>query len=242
MIRHPRTIGLLGRVRSTLFMRWQVKDPELRKKIWPNYQFGCKRVLFSSYFLESLQRPNVELHTDTIDCIAPEGVVTSDGTTHPADVIILGTGFKTNDFMFPMEINGQAGLSLREAWSEGPHAHLGMTVPGFPSLFLMYGPNTNTSGGSIIVYLEAQASYIRQALEAAHARGASAVAVRPDVESASDKTTQERFKGTAWTRCDSWYRDAEGRIVANWPGYMHEYVSATASFDPTEYEFIAASQ
>jgi len=242
MIRHPRTIGLLGRVRSTLFMRWQVKDPELRKKIWPNYQFGCKRVLFSSYFLESLQRPNVELHTDTIDCIAPEGVVTSDGTTHPADVIILGTGFKTNDFMFPMEINGQAGLSLREAWSEGPHAHLGMTVPGFPSLFLMYGPNTNTSGGSIIVYLEAQASYIRQALEAAHARGASAVAVRPDVESASDKITQERFKGTAWTRCDSWYRDAEGRIVANWPGYMHEYVSATASFDPTEYEFIAASQ
>jgi cation diffusion facilitator CzcD-associated flavoprotein CzcO len=238
MIRHPRTVGLAGQIRSTLFMRSQVKDPELRKKIWPNYQFGCKRVLFSSYFLEALQLPNVSLTTDAIERISPDGVITADGATHEADVIILGTGFKTNDFMFPMELRGQGGINLRDAWSNGPHAHLGMSVPGFPSLFLMYGPNTNTSGGSILVYLEAQAAYIRQALEAARDRGASAVVVRPDVESASDTTTQDRFKGTAWTRCDSWYRDAEGRIVANWPGYMHEYVAATEAFDPTDYEFV----
>ena len=238
MIRHPRTLGLVGRLRSSLFMRWQVKDPVLRKKIWPNYQFGCKRVLFSSYFLEALQLPNVTLTTDAIERIAPDGVVTADGTTHPADVIILGTGFKTNDFMFPMELRGQHGVNLRDAWAQGPHAHLGMTVPGFPSLFLMYGPNTNTSGGSILVYLEAQADYIRQALQAAKARGASAVVVRPEVEAESDKTTQDRFSGTAWTRCDSWYRDSEGRIVANWPGYMHEYVAETETFNPADFEFV----
>ncbi len=241
MIRHPRTVGVIGRLRSSLFMRSQVKDPELRKKIWPDYQFGCKRVLFSSYFLEALTRPNVSLTTDAIERITPTGVVTTDGATHEADVIILGTGFKTNDFMFPMELRGQGGINLRDSWSNGPHAHLGMSVPGFPSLFLMYGPNTNTSGGSILVYLEAQAAYIRQALEAVRNRGAAAVVVRPDVESASDKETQDNFKGTAWTRCDSWYRDAEGRIVANWPGYMHEYVAATEAFDPTDYEFVGSA-
>lgn len=241
MIRHPRTVGLIGRLRSSLFMRWQVKDRELRKKIWPNYQFGCKRVLFSSYFLEALQLPNVSLTTDAIEGVTAEGIVTSDGKVHDADVIILGTGFKTNDFMFPMELHGQGGVNLREVWADGPHAHLGITLPRFPSLFLMYGPNTNTSGGSILVYLEAQASYIRQALQAVRARDASAVVVRSDVESESDKATQARFKGTAWTRCDSWYRDAEGRIVANWPGYMHEYVAATEVFDPTDFDFVAAA-
>ncbi len=113
-------------------------------------------------------------------------------------------------------------------WSNGAHAHLGLTVPGFPSMFLMYGPNTNTSGGSIIFYLEAQAAYIRQALEHLRAGGYRSLEVRPEVEAASDRELQARFAGTAWTGCDSWYRDRHGRIVANWPGYMREYLERTA--------------
>ncbi len=105
-----------------------------------------------------------------------------------------------------------------------------MTVPGFPNLFLMYGPNTNTSGGSIIVYEEAQAAYIRQALQLG-----GTIEVKPDVEAASDRETQARFSGTAWTRCDSWYRDDGGRIVTNWPGYMHEYIAATRTLDPAHF-------
>ena len=124
--------------------------------------------------------------------------------------------------MFPMEIEGRDGVTLREAWAGGPHAHLGITVPGFPSLFLIYGPNTNTSGGSIIFYEEAQAAYIRQALEQL-----GAIEVREDVEAASDRELQARFAGTAWTRCDSWYRDEHGRIVTNWPGFMHQYAERT---------------
>jgi cation diffusion facilitator CzcD-associated flavoprotein CzcO len=212
----------------------------VREKVWPDYTFGCKRILFSSDFLPALQRPNVEVVTDAIAGMAADGVVTADGRLHEVDCVIYGTGFRTNDFMFPMEIAGAGGRTLREAWAEGPHAHLGMTVPGFPSLFVMYGPNTNTSGGSIIVYLEAQARYLRQALQHVRDRGAAAVDVLPEVEAASDREVQSRFPGTAWTQCDSWYRTADGRIVANWPGYMREYEERTARFDPSEYAFLPA--
>ncbi|MCU0313099.1 MAG: NAD(P)/FAD-dependent oxidoreductase [Solirubrobacteraceae bacterium] len=242
MIRHPRTVGLLGRLRSTLFMRWQLRgDDALRRKLWPHYTFGCKRVLFSSMWLPALRRPNVELVTERIERMTPAGPQTQDGVVHEADVVIYGTGFKTADFMFPMEITGERGASLREAWADGPHAHLGITVPGFPSLFLMYGPNTNTSGGSILVYLEAQAAYIRQALALVRERGAAAIEVRPDVEAAADRAVQQRFQGTAWTRCDSWYRDESGRIITNWPGYMREYEAATHALDPADFELLPAA-
>ena len=237
-IRTPRSFGWLLSFRSKWFMARQLTDPEVRRKVWPDYTFGCKRVLFSSHWLPALQRDNVEVVTDSVERIEPDGVRTADGVLHRVDTIIWGTGFKTTQFMFPMEIHGRGGTSLRDAWSEGPHAHLGMTVPGFPSLFVLYGPNTNTSGGSIIVYLEAQARYVRSALEEADKRGAAAVDVRPDVEAEYDREVQERFRGTAWLACDSWYRDDSGRIVTNWPGYMVEYERATKALDPSEYEFL----
>jgi cation diffusion facilitator CzcD-associated flavoprotein CzcO len=238
LIRHPRTAGLVGRARSAGFMRWQLRDhPELRRAVWPDYTFGCKRVLFSSRFLPTLARPDVDLVTTPITGLTPTGVATADGRTHEVDCIIYATGFKTTEFMFPMEVLG-AGRTLRGAWADGPRAHLGMTVPGFPSMFIMYGPNTNSSGGSIIVYHEAQAAYLRQALEHVRGRGAAALDVRPEVEAASDREVQARFAGTAWTACDSWYRNAEGRIVTNWPGYMREYVERTAVLDPSEFEVV----
>jgi cation diffusion facilitator CzcD-associated flavoprotein CzcO len=241
MIRHPRLLGWIGRLRSTSFMRWQLRDPELRRRVWPDYTFGCKRVLFSSHFLPALQRPNVELVTDAIAGIAEQGVVTADGCLHEVDCIIYGTGFRTTGFMFPMEIVGARGRTLREAWADGAHAHLGIAVPGFPSMFLMYGPNTNTSGGSILVYLEAQARYLRQALEQVRSRGA-AIDIRPEVEAATDREVQSQFAGTAWTRCDSWYRNADGRIVTNWPGYMRGYLQRTADLDPSEYSFYGGAE
>jgi cation diffusion facilitator CzcD-associated flavoprotein CzcO len=237
-IRHPRTVGRLLHLRSALFMRWQLRDRGLRRKAWPNYTFGCKRVLFSSYFLPALARPNVELVTDRIRRMTRTGIVTADERLREVDCVIWGTGFKATEFMFPMQIIGVAGLDLREAWTGGAHAHLGMTVPGFPSMFIMYGPNTNTSGGSIIYYHEAQASYLRQALQLIQSRGAGAIEVRPEVEAASDRDTQSRFAGTAWTSCDSWYRDDTGRIVTNWPGYMREYMQRTRELDPAEYRLV----
>ena len=241
-IRHPRTLGRIAAWRSAAFMRVQVRDPELRAKIWPDYTFGCKRVLFSSLFLPALARPNVELTTSAIERIEPQGIRTADGTLHELDCIIWGTGFKAHDFMAPMQVTGRHGETIAAAWQDSPHAYLGMAVPGFPNMFLMYGPNTNTSGGSILVYLEAQAGYIAQALAHLRTSAAGAMEVRSDVEQAADRALQERFRGTAWESCDSWYRLEGGRIVTNWPGYMREYVAATATLDVDDFEHLPAAQ
>ena len=241
MIRHPRTLGRIGRAWSAAFMRSQLRDPEVRRKAWPDYPFGCKRVLFSSRYLPALQRRNVELITEPISHLTAGAVVTGDKAQRELDAVIYATGFRTTEFMAPMEVVGRGGLTLREAWAQGPRAHLGIAVPGFPSLFLIYGPNTNTSGGSIILYEECQAAYIRQALEHARARGAAAIEVRPEVAAASDRELQARFAGTAWVACNSWYRQAgDGRIVANWPGYMREYEQAVARLEPSEYDLVHA--
>ncbi len=237
-IRNPKTVGRMLYLRSWLFMRSQLRDPEVRRKAWPDYTFGCKRVLFSSHFLPTLQEPHVDLVTDPIARIVPEGIETADGTLHEADCIIYGTGFRTTDFMFPMKVTGSEGRDLRDTWSDGAFAHLGMTVPGYPSLFVMYGPNTNTSGGSIILYEEAQAGYVRQALERVRDSGAAAIEVRSEVATTSDRELQERFDGTAWTQCDSWYRDERGRIVTNWPGYMREYVDATSKLNDADFTLV----
>jgi cation diffusion facilitator CzcD-associated flavoprotein CzcO len=236
-IRHPETVGRIAGARSAAFMRSQLKDPRTRAKAWPRYTFGCKRILFSSSYLPTLERSNVELVTDAVTAMNEEGIVSADGATRAFDCVIWATGFQTNHFMFPMRITGSDGAELSERWSGGAHAHLGMCVPDFPNMFVMYGPNTNTSGGSIIVYLEAQAAYIRQALQLMRRGGAAAIEVRREVEYAADRALQARFVGTAWTRCDSWYRDERGRIVANWPGYMREYLAQTKQLDAHQYHF-----
>jgi cation diffusion facilitator CzcD-associated flavoprotein CzcO len=238
-IRHPETIGRALSARSAAFMRSQLKDPRLRGMAWPDYTFGCKRVLFSSHYLPTLERPNVELVSDAIASITPTGIRTARGAEHELDCVIWATGFQTNEFMFPMRIAGAGGLELHDYWSRGAHAHLGMCMPGFPNMFVLYGPNTNTSGGSILVYLEAQAAYVRQALQQLRTRAAETIEVRAEVEAASDRALQARFTGTAWTQCDSWYRDDNGRIVANWPGYMREYLGRTRQLDTREYRFVA---
>jgi cation diffusion facilitator CzcD-associated flavoprotein CzcO len=207
--------------------------------VWPDYTFGCKRVLFSSQWLPTLRQPHVELVTEAVTGVTATGVRTADGGEHEVDCIIWGTGFRTNDFMFPMAIEGAGGRSLADSWAGGAHAHLGMTVPGFPSLFVMYGPNTNTSGGSIIWYLEQQAAYIRQALELVRERGGGAIEVLPEVEALSDRETQAAFEGTAWTQCDSWYRNESGRIVANWPLLMRDYGARVETLDPTEFRLVS---
>jgi cation diffusion facilitator CzcD-associated flavoprotein CzcO len=239
-IRHPETLGAAMAARSKAFMRWQLRggSPELIAKATPDYPFGCKRVVFSSHFLRTLTRPNVSLVTDRIVAAEPQGLRTADGRLHQMDTVIWATGFASNDFMFPLAITGRDGVTLHEAWKDGAHAHLGMTVPGFPSMFVLYGPNTNTSGGSIIWYLEQQVRYVRQALELVRSRGAVALEVRPDVEAASDTALQARFANTAWTGgCDSWYLD-RGRNVANWPGYMAQYRKAVRTVDPAQFQLI----
>jgi cation diffusion facilitator CzcD-associated flavoprotein CzcO len=241
-IRNPRTLGPVAAAMSTSYMRWQLRgDADLRRRAWPDYAWGCKRVLFTSRFLPALRRDNVDLVTDPIREVVPDGIITGDGVHHPTDVIIHGTGFASMNFMLPMQIAGEGGRTLQDTWANGASAHLGMTVPAFPSMFVLYGPNTNTSGGSIIMYLEAQAAYVRQAIELLRESGAAAISIRPEVAAASDRALQARFVGTAWMDCDSWYRDQTGRIVTNWPDYVRDYLAATRTLDASEFTLLPAT-
>jgi len=220
---------------SAAFMRRQVRDPELRRRTKPDYPIGCKRVLFSSHYLPTLARSDVELVTDPIREITEDAVVTADGTSRPVDCIVYGTGFRTNDFVLPMRVTGAAGLDLQQAWAGGAAAHLGLTVPGFPNLFLLYGPNTNLGIGSIVVMIEAQVRYVVDAVGRIARRPGTLLEVRPEVWRASDERTQEQLRHSVWTSCRSWYRDASGRVANNWPGTMREYVTLTRRLDPAEY-------
>jgi cation diffusion facilitator CzcD-associated flavoprotein CzcO/acetyl esterase/lipase len=216
-------------------LRTQVADPELRERLRPDYPAGCKRILISSDWYPAITKPHVDLVTEAISEVTPDGVRTADGVLHPCDVIILGTGFAASGFLAPMKVFGPGGAELSERWREGAHAHLGITVPGFPNLFLLYGPNTNTGSGSIVHILESQIAYVRQAV--AHiGAGGGPVAVRADVAERFDDEVQRRLARSVWTRCTSWYRTASGRIVSNWPGSMREYRRRTARFDPADHQ------
>jgi cation diffusion facilitator CzcD-associated flavoprotein CzcO len=240
-----KTLDSDGRLADVLRKAWQVhlrhhiKDPALRARLVPDYDLGCKRLLFSNDWYPTLARPDVDVVTDRVAAIEPGGVRTGDGTLHEADVIVYGTGFAATEFLAPMDIRGREGRALTEAWAGGPRAHLGITVPGFPSFFILYGPNTNLGGSSIIGMLEAQAGYIVGAVAEAARRG-SALSVKEDRATAYDEEVQRRLGDSVWSSCSSWYRDPSGRITTNWPGTVAEYQHRTARFDASDFEEIPA--
>jgi cation diffusion facilitator CzcD-associated flavoprotein CzcO len=222
---------------SRMHMKRQTKaKPGLFEKIWPSYPVGCKRILFSSDYLPALAQPNVDVVTDGIREITENGVVTTDGVLHEADAIIYGTGFAATEFLAPMKIRGTGGRDLHDEWSEGARAYYGMTVPHFPNLFLMYGPNTNTGGGSIVFFLEVQAAYLREYVDHQVASGAP-LSVKPDVEERYDETVQGRLRNSVWSACSSWYRNANGRISTNWPYLGIEY-KQRAKFRAEDYDVV----
>ncbi len=220
------------------FRRLRVRDAELRRKLTPDYPIGCKRILFSSKYYPALQRENVDLIVDPIREVTERGVVTADGQEREVDVIVYGTGFRTHDFVAPVRVSGVNGQDLQQSWAGGAEAHHGMAVSGFPNMFVLYGPNTNLSVGSIIVMIEAQVGYVRQAIEHLGRTGTAAVDVRADVQAASNAAIQRDFEGTVWTACDSWYRNAQGRVVSNWPHRMAEYERLVERFDPAEFRTV----
>ena len=233
------TMGIVGNQPISRMIRWltlthlrrKVRDPQLRAKLTPDYPVGCKRVLFANNYYPALTRSNVHVETGRIAAITPTGVRTADGAEHPADVIVYGTGFATTEFLAPVKITGPGGRHLDDAWAGGARAYLGMAVPGFPNMFLMYGPNTNLGAGSIIYMLERQARYIRQLVS-----HGGRLDVRADVEQRYDDEVQGRLAGSAWAGCVSWYRQGNGRISANWPGLVSEYNRRTRRVNFADYQ------
>jgi cation diffusion facilitator CzcD-associated flavoprotein CzcO len=218
-------------------LRQSVSDPALRAKLTPDYPIGCKRILIADDYYQALVRPNVAVVTDAIERIAPGGVVTAGGVEHAVDTLIFATGFDTTSFLAPMEITGRGGESLTERWRAGAEAHLGITVAGFPNLFLLYGPNTNLGHNSILFMIECQTSYIVRCLAALDARGARSLEVRPDVMTRSNAQLQRDLARTAWAAdCHNWYKLAGGKITNNWSGRTSYYWWRTRSPDLREFE------
>ncbi len=214
-------------------LRAQVRDPALRAKLKPDYPIGCKRLLFSNDWYPAIVQPNVEVVTEGVVEVLPHGVRSADGVVHEVDVIIYGTGFAATEFLAPMKIQGVGGISLDEAWADGARAFYGICVPSFPNLGLVYGPNTNLGGSSIINMMESQSGFIRQLVE--QVRDGGSIAIRPDVEEEFDDEVQRRLADSVWGGCASWYRDDGGRITTNWPGTVTEYKQRTARVRPADF-------
>jgi cation diffusion facilitator CzcD-associated flavoprotein CzcO len=221
-----------------MHLRRQVRDAALRRKLVPDYEIGCKRVLFSNDWYPALDRDHVDVVTDRIMAVEPSGVRTADGVLHEADVLIWGTGFAATQFLASVQVTGVGGVDLHEQWSDGATAHLGVATPGFPNLFFIYGPNTNLGGSSIIGMMEAQAGYIAQVVRRIGNGEARLVAPRPAVATAFDEEMQARLRTSSWSSCDSWYRDGP-RITTNWPGLVAEYQERLAEVDWSELEVSA---
>ncbi len=212
-----------------------VTDETLRRKLRPDYPVGAKRILVVEGFYEALMRDNVELVTEAVRAIEPDGVRTSDNRLTRCDVLIFATGFVTNPFLNDITIRNAGGELLSEHWRNGAHAYLGIATAGFPNLFFLYGPNTNLGHNSILLMAESQARYIVQAIALAQRESASVVEVREDVERRFDQQTQERLDGMVWSQvAESWYKSGD-RITNNWPGSVGEYRRATRRFEPRDF-------
>jgi cation diffusion facilitator CzcD-associated flavoprotein CzcO len=215
----------------------QIADPELRAKLTPDYQIGCKRVLLANDYYPALTRENVEVITDGIAAVRPRSIVSADGTERAVDTIIFGTGFHVGGNLISMPIVGRHGWELNSLWSRsGRGAHRGITVSGFPSLFLLLGPNTGLGHTSVVFMIESQAHYIVQALDLMDRRGADYLDVRPEAQQRSVDRVQQRLSGSVWqSGCRSWYLDANGRNDTIWPDFTWKYWLQTRRLRAREY-------
>jgi cation diffusion facilitator CzcD-associated flavoprotein CzcO len=224
------------------YIRTTITDPKLREALVPNYPIGARRILISDDYYQALERKNVELVTTGIERVVQDGVVGRDGRTHPADAIILATGFLTNEFLAPVKIRGLEGRLLEDDWKDGAEAYLGITVAGFPNLFMTYGPNTNLGHNSIIFMIECQTRYILQCIERLRQGDLAYLDLHPEVQARFNAKIQAELRRTVWAETDhSWYKDAAGRITNNWSGTTTRYWWKTRKVDFGCYRHVARS-
>jgi cation diffusion facilitator CzcD-associated flavoprotein CzcO len=214
-----------------------IGDEDLRAKVTPTDEIGCKRLMLTDDWYPTLTKPNVELITEKIAEFTPSGVRLRDGSERPADVLVLATGFRTHGFVAPMEVIGRGGRALREEWARVPRAYLGMSVPGFPNMFLLYGPNTNGGTGSVIYTIEAGVGHVIAALAALERARVREIEVRRQTAETFDRELRAALTDTVWhTGCTSWYVDENGNDPNQWPWLWSAYRRRTAEIGPGAYE------
>lgn len=210
-----------------------IRDPATREKLTPSYAPGCKRILLSDDYYPAFNRENVTLETGGVKEVTASGVVTADGRELPCDVIVWCTGFDLAAPLATMKVTGRAGKELaRDAWRHGLQAYRGTTVPGFPNLYLLMGPNTGLGHNSMVYVIESQLRFVMKHLEACDAANARAVEVKEDATQRFNDLLQARFPGTVWSSgCASWYLDATGKNRTLWPGSTLAFRALTSELD-----------
>ncbi len=224
----------------TAYIKTQIGDrPDLLDMVVPPYPPYGKRMLRDNHWYKSLTRDNVTLTNDPIDHITPDGVVTKDGTEHKADIIVMATGFVAQKMLWPMEVRGRDGQSIRDLWGDdNPRAFLGITVPNFPNMFLLYGPGTNLAhGGSAIYHSECQIRYIMQCLREMLETGARSMEVRQDPHDAFNELLDQTHAKMVWAHrgVGNWYKNKDGRVVTNSPFRLIDYRRMTEHLDRNDY-------
>ncbi|OBR53145.1 flavin-containing monooxygenase [Paraburkholderia tropica] len=223
----------------------QVPDSELRRKLTPDYEIGCKRILKSSDFYPSLCRPNVELVTEPISHIEPDAVVTADGVRHPIDALVLSTGFEATRLPISERIFGREGRSLAERWEHGAEAFATTSVSGFPNFFVLGGPNTGIGHNSQVYMFEAQIQHVLRAMTHMEQIGGEVMEVRIEAEDRFRAKLDERASTTVWMTggCTAWYVDPRsGRLTTLWPDYSHTFEDEIAPFSSDDYAFEAREE
>jgi cation diffusion facilitator CzcD-associated flavoprotein CzcO len=235
----PRAMRWLERG-SRRYLERKVPDAGLRSRLTPDYQIGCKRILLSSDYLPTLQRDDVRLVTSAVARVTPRGVVAADGVEREADVIVFATGFEVPGALTRTKVTGRGGAVLGDAWArDGASAHLGITVAGFPNLFLLLGPNTGLGHTSVVFMIESQVRYIAQALDLIDDACADALEVRADAQDDSVRRVRAKLARTVWqSGCSSWYLDERGRNIAIWPHFSWRYWLATRRLNPADYHLV----
>jgi 4-hydroxyacetophenone monooxygenase len=218
--------------------------PDLIEQVTPHYPPGAKRMIRDNgVWARTLRRDNVRLVTDGIERITPAGVLLRTGEEIEAEVIIYGTGFTASEFLMPMQVTGREGRDLHEQWGGDARAYLGVSAPGFPNLFMLYGPNTNiVVNGSIVYFSECGVRYILGLLGLLLGGGHGAVDVRKDVHDEFNELCDAENRRMAWGASDvnSWYKNAHGHVAQNWPFTLLEYWQRTVAPDPDDYVFTPA--
>jgi cation diffusion facilitator CzcD-associated flavoprotein CzcO len=213
-----------------------VKDPVLREKLRPNYRAACKRLIMSGDFYDAIQHPNAELVTESIERIEPKGVRTKDGRLHELDLLVLATGFRVDRFLRPIRVRGRDGVDLEDVWKDRPNAYLSISIPNFPNLFMLNGPNGPVGNFSLITIADMQLHYILQLVDELRAGRGREISASEAAMARFSEEFDRAARNTIWaTGCRSWYLDSRG-IPAVWPFTYQRFTEEMAKPRLASYE------
>lgn len=240
-VMNPRILELISRL-GRRHIEKSIADPELRRKVMPDYTMGCKRILMANDYYPTLEQEHVEVVPSGVSRITETGLVAEDGTEVEVDAIIFGTGFDPSEFLSGVRVVGREGRELDDVWREGAEAYYGIAVSGFPNLFVLTGPNTGLGHNSMVFMIEAQITFALNAIQALRDGDLAYLDVLPQRQRELNDRLQDRMRKTVWsTGCKSWYLDERGRNYTLWPGFTVEYWLRTRRLDLDDFRAVPAA-